>query len=292
MSEIEASDPQPPGEVDLGSLTVEQTMGALAAGWTLRVTGGTQTFHLDTDLARKVLRYFLEDQKGIQDFNRPPVRGSAALEVFVSWLDKELDPVIFTPPTTSGANPIWSVRRIEITQFGGLHPYCLEDGSLPAPLVIAIDKPVTVVQGTNGSGKSSITRAISFALTGKVPRSAKGPEDFADVGNPIRLGADELGAWPTVIPIPTPSQHAARSPENDGSEIGTAISLTLSADGRNDRVLTRSVVRNKRGHFESQLTVDANPVDSVEQALSVSALAIEMSVLRPLELPIIGLATA
>jgi energy-coupling factor transporter ATP-binding protein EcfA2 len=91
------------------------------------------------------------------------------------------------PRAPSEALPVW-LRSISVEGFRGIGP--------PAVLELSPEPGLTVVVGSNGSGKSSFAEALELLMTGAVRRWTKRPKAWTDSwqclhhDGPTRLAAD------------------------------------------------------------------------------------------------------
>jgi energy-coupling factor transporter ATP-binding protein EcfA2 len=91
------------------------------------------------------------------------------------------------PREPSEALPVW-LRSISVEGFRGIGP--------PAVLELSPEPGLTVVVGSNGSGKSSFAEALELLMTGAVKRWTKRPKAWTDSwqclhhDGPTRLAAD------------------------------------------------------------------------------------------------------
>jgi energy-coupling factor transporter ATP-binding protein EcfA2 len=91
------------------------------------------------------------------------------------------------PREPSVALPVW-LRSISVEGFRGIGP--------PAVLELSPEPGLTVVAGSNGSGKSSFAEALELLMTGAVKRWTKRPKAWTDAwqclhhDGPTRLAAD------------------------------------------------------------------------------------------------------
>src|SRR5215475_11613848 len=91
------------------------------------------------------------------------------------------------PRAPSEALPVW-LRSISVEGFRGIGP--------PAVLELEPRPGLTVVVGSNGSGKSSFAEALELLMTGAVKRWAKRPKAWTDTwqclhhGGSTRLAAE------------------------------------------------------------------------------------------------------
>src|ERR1700682_3409797 len=107
------------------------------------------------------------------------------------------DPALTTNPTAPGqtSSGPWRLQFIETENFGGLNTW--QGG----PFQFNFDLESTLLEGPNGSGKTSLIGAIIWALTGERPR------DQADAGaqepEPVFSTGDKLaGHWPPIACYP------------------------------------------------------------------------------------------
>jgi hypothetical protein len=90
-------------------------------------------------------------------------------------------------PDAVGATTTRRLRlvRIEAHRFAGPHAYGTETNA-PADFVFEPEKPITLFEGWNGSGKTSLANVVIWCLTGQVLRPQRMPEpgdrDFDRLG--------------------------------------------------------------------------------------------------------------
>jgi len=93
--------------------------------------------------------------------------------------------------------------------------------------LVRLDKPVTVLQGHNGAGKSSVRDAIHFALTGRARSTDRGGKG---AGGLIRSGCSEavvtLEACPGAKPEPGTVQVVQRSVTSKGTDLRVTMNDT------------------------------------------------------------------
>ena len=146
-------------------------------------------------------------------------RGRWASAVRVADAEALVDAALAKPPMltakaarTVGANTRrLTLTRIEAHRFGGLHAYGPVDHP-PPTFVHEPNAPVTLLEGLNGSGKTSILNAVIWALTGQLLRPQRAPESG---GNEFecRLDGAAESDDPTrhrlspVTPLPDPAVY-------------------------------------------------------------------------------------
>ncbi|WP_143273063.1 ATP-binding protein [Azospirillum palustre] len=273
---------------EAATLTAREFLEAVVAGWPVQLANG-DTFHLEDSQQRHALQFFLDHRVGQDIFAKPFGRGTEDLaKAIMDWLDQPFQPPAVTDRVRFGAKPRWTVIKIEITQFGGLHPYCLADGCTPPPLVIEVERDVVLIRGQNGAGKSSIAKALTFALTGHIPCASSEPQPFETLVNTYALPNGDEILLPTVVPMPTAEQWRARS-QAGGAIIETRVEVTLTNAMGQVVVVRREVAPLVKGRFTSRLLVNGKLTQALEDALEVSRLGLELSVLHMARLPYIVL---
>lgn len=286
------SDQQNDNPASATDLTAEELLIHLVAGKKIVLANGDIS-ELPNEKQRHLLQFFLDHEEGKKLYQNPFTRGNDNLaNAILDWMHLPFNsPQIQRRPGAKTAPPRWAVRQVEIVQFGGLHPFCLPDGSTPRSLVLDVDRDIAAFQGVNGAGKSSIAKAITFALTGKVPQTAGEPVAFETLLNDYTIPGQDSVRLPTVAPMPTAEQWKARN-KSGCLTVETAVTVTF-VDSKNTQVAVRRTVETSgsgsRAKFASKVTVNGNVADSVENALGISSLAMELSVLHMARLPLIAL---
>lgn len=285
MTSVET--PMKPKEA--ATLTGREFLEAVIAGWPVRLADGS-SFHLEDQHQRHALLFFLKHRIGQDILAKPFTKGSDDLaKAIMDWLDQPFEPPVVTDRKRIGGTLRWAVTKIEITQFGGLHPYCLADGSTPAPLVIEVERDIMLIRGHNGAGKSSIAKALTFALTEHIPCPAGEPQPFGGLVNTyIMPDGDEI-PLPTIVPMPTAEQWQARAKAGK-PPVETGVEITLTNAAAQTMTIRRAVVPASRGGFTSRLWVDESETTrTLDDVLGVSRLGLELSVLHMARLPYIAL---
>lgn len=281
---------------EAATLTAQEFLEAVVAGWPVRLADGS-SFQLEDPRQRHALQFFLGHRSGQDIFAKPFVRGSDDhAKAIMDWLDQPFQPPAVTNRARVGTKPCWTVARIEITQFGGLHPYCLADGRTPPPLIIEVERDVMLIRGQNGAGKSSIAKALTFALTGQIPCAASEPQSFDALVNTYTLPNGDQIPLPTIVPMPTAEQWRARS-QTGAPSIETRVEVTLikkekkagAEEAEETVVIRREVTPSVKSQFSSSLSVNGKRTQTLDDALGVSRLGLELSVLHMARLPYIAL---
>jgi hypothetical protein len=117
--------------------------------------------------------------------------------LIAAWNDSA-DPAADHPDAAGGAmSGVWRLAKLEASGFGGLTVF-------GGPIFeIWIEGESWCLEGQNGSGKTSFTNSILWALTGKRVREYDGLVD--DEGDRAPVYSDvgaEIGRWPPLISYP------------------------------------------------------------------------------------------
>ncbi|MGK6321007.1 ATP-binding protein [Sphingomonas sp. DT-204] len=198
-AEAEESESQPTTR-PLHLLTTDILLADLISGRTIATSEG-HSLTLDTEHARSVLNWYSR--------NRPKWAGN----VMVADCEALIDAIAAVPPQlpapgTVGATNIKHLKLVRLVahRFAGLHAYGTVSNA-PADFIFEPDKPITLFEGWNGSGKTSLANAIIWCLTGQLLRPQRLPEagdkEFDCV---IEHGEEELSAH-AISPV-TPLPHA------------------------------------------------------------------------------------
>lgn len=156
---------------DIHLLTIDALLADLIGGRAVALGGGEE-LALASDDARAILDWYRRN------------RGRWQANLSAGDTDAIIDAIGTSPPTieaeleAGNANAIRLLRlvKVEAHRFAGLHAY----GRLHAPpssFVFEPSKPVTLLEGVNGCGKTSIANAIIWCLTGHLIRSQRPPEE-------------------------------------------------------------------------------------------------------------------
>ncbi|TCP80810.1 AAA domain-containing protein [Rhizobium sp. PP-CC-2G-626] len=162
--------------------------------------------------------------------------------------------------------------KVEAHPFAGLHAYG-RPRAPPASFVFEPGKPVTLLEGVNGSGKTSIANAIVWCLTGHLIRSQRPPEegplDF-ECEIPRDDGTTTTHPMSAITPLPPKSAELPA----DGQPIpaDSWVELTLSdSSGTLLPPLRRSQTRNARGKInETAPDLGAMGIDPIAWRLSTT----------------------
>lgn len=156
---------------DIYLLTTDALLADLIGGRAVALGGGEQ-LALASDDARAVLDWYRIN------------RGKWAGNLSAADTDAIIDVIGAPSPTTEAeakngtvrTNKLLRLVKVEAHRFAGLHAYG-RPSAPPASFVFEPGKPVILLEGVNGSGKTSIVNAIIWCLTGHLIRSQRPPEE-------------------------------------------------------------------------------------------------------------------
>lgn len=143
---------------------------------------------------------------------------------------------------TVGKTGPWRLRSIETKNFGGLN---LFEGP---EFTWDFDEESLILQGQNGSGKSSLVGAIIWAMTGERPRD-HGNTSSVEPTKVFDTAGKVIGAWPPIASYPTDSAKLTDDP-------AVSVKLTFAApDGTTASVERRLEKGSVTAHIDGALKI-------------------------------------
>ena len=139
---------------------------------------------------------------------------------------------------------------MEAHRFGGLHSYVSPDEP-PDNFIFEPKKPITLFEGWNGSGKTSLLNAIIWCLTGQILRPQRSPEG-ADEEFECRIEreapeTESFHRLTPVTPLPNPKQFLPNITDTK-LPIDTWVELTFSDESSGElQTIRRSQRRDNKG---------------------------------------------
>jgi hypothetical protein len=155
--------------------TLDSLIADLVSGRPVQA-GATERFVLPDERTRSALDWYRK--KG--------ARGWAA-NVNAQQTEELVDAILQEPPElqalaarpASASNRRLFVKRLEVHRFAGLHKFGTPHAA-PENYIHEFNSRLTLFEGRNGSGKTSLLNAIIWALTGELLRPQREPEAPAD----------------------------------------------------------------------------------------------------------------
>ncbi len=201
-------------------LNTDMLLADLISGRTITTSEG-HSLRLATDHARSTLNWY----RG----NRAKWAGNVMAADCEAIVDSIASPPPQLPaPGAAGASAIRQLRLVRMVahRFAGLHAYGTATDA-PADFIFEPDRPITLFEGWNGSGKTSLANAIIWCLTGELLRPQRLPEpgdrDFDCLVERGKVGVSAHAISP-VTPLPhvqdwTPTADAKVVPADTWVEL-------------------------------------------------------------------------
>ncbi len=147
------------------------------------------------------------------------------------------------------------LKTVRAHRFAGIHWYGTPDQP-PDDFYFEFEKPVTLIEGMNGAGKTSLLSAISWCLTGHVYRAQRPPETV-DQSVPVEFvekteeasGDETLYDMTAITPMPT--AEVLKSLNGKPLPLDTWVELAFVNDsGKEVGTVRRSVQRSSGGKIK------------------------------------------
>jgi len=263
--------------------TVESLCKDLISGRAVGTGKNNEAFSLESRQARAILNWY----SGRSD--------RWASSVQLNDIDAIVDASLLAPPELPGVpiNHEVSKRRLRLAKitahrFGGLHAYSV-GGNTPEKFEFEPKADISLFEGWNGSGKTSILNAVIWCLTGQLLRPQRKPEpgnqEFdchieRESENDDKNSSTTHSLTP-VTPLPDPEKF---KPDSQSSKlpIDTWVELIFAdEDGSLLPPLRRSQSRTTRGTLQ-----ETEPDIS---ALGLDPIAVEVGTAMPGMIPFIQL---
>lgn len=245
---------------DIHLLTTDALLADLIGARAIAVGAGKH-FSLDTDDARTVLDWYRRN------------RGKWAGNLAAVDVEAIVDTIGTAPPVTENAVEDGAVRtnrtlqlvKVVAHRFAGLHVYG-RTAEPPETFVFEPSKAVTLFEGANGSGKTSIANAIVWCLTGHLIRSQRAPEQ-GPTEFICEIARDGGAVTQHRMSAITPMPHKSSDLPADSGDIpaDSWVELTfVDVDGVTLSPIRRSQSRTARGKIsETEPDLDTTGVDPI-----------------------------
>ena len=256
--------------------TLDSLIADLVSGRSVETATG-ESFVLPDERTRSALEWYRK-------------KGVATWTTNVSAANGEdlVDAILLAPPELSKlpARPAnakkrrLKLKKLEAQRFAGLHKFGTPDAA-PANYVHEFTSSVTLFEGRNGSGKTSLLNAFIWALTGEMLRPQREPEAAEDFECRVAT-ADGVNEHTThklspLTPMPNVEQYRPNQPWVPAD---TWVELTfIDETGVELPVIRRSQSRSPQGKLKE------TPPDLT--ILGIDPIAVRIGSIMPGLLPLI-----
>jgi energy-coupling factor transporter ATP-binding protein EcfA2 len=176
-----------------------------------------------------------------------------------------------TSPDATARNPVSSpkvlrqfhVVTVRVHRFAGLHGY-ESDLSEPDDIFLDLREPLVLIQGRNGSGKTSLINAITWCLCGYVNRPQRQPEK-PDVPLEVEPPNEDGSAAEITVISPIPPPHVLEvGTDRDRVPIDTWVELTIADNhGKTVGIVRRTATRSARGKLTELFDDGGIPLEPI-----------------------------
>lgn len=236
-------------------LTLESLLSDLLLGRSISITGN-QTVKFESEDTRNVLQWYHANS---EKWDRNLTAGDT--DAIVARIDREIPESLNTAPNLlEHEKKILTLKRVTAHRFAGIHSFG-SVGHVPEDFVFEIDKKVTLLEGANGSGKTSVANAIVWCLTGHLIRSQREPEQGPTEFECEISKLDGTSTRHKMSAI-TPMPHAGCDLPEEGRPItaDSWVELIFIDESENELPpIRRSQIRNSRGTI-SEIAPDLESV--------------------------------
>ena len=260
--------------------TLDTLLDELVSGRRISLDGDGQVFQIAGADARSVFAWY-------RDHRHKWAKSVAKddIEAIVSHLDR---PAPVLAPTAAAAGTrgkrILLLKSIRAHRFGGIHRFGTVDEA-PAEFTFSFERPLTLVEGANGAGKTSFLSAILWCLTGYIYCPLRQPE-LANQAISVAACAGDEATQRVMSPItPLPPASVLANLGDDALPLDTWVELEFT-DGQGNPAGT---LRRKMQRGPRNSVVVKDPDLST---LGLDRLACEVGTRMPALLPYIELGAA
>ncbi|SFG54508.1 AAA domain-containing protein [Sulfitobacter dubius] len=257
-------------------LTTDSLLTDLVLGRRVAIAGGN-TVNFESADTRNVLEWYRTNtDKWHRNLNAQDV------EAIVDRISREIPESLASSLTdVPHLKRVLTLKRVVAHRFAGLHSFGLAR-TPPENFVFEIEQGVTLLEGANGSGKTSVANAIVWCLTGHLIRSQREPESGpTEFECEVKAQNGDLARH--MMSAVTPMPHAGDDLPEQGKPIiaDTWVELFfVDSEGIELPPLRREQSRTTRGR------VVENPPDL--KAVGLDPIAWQMATTMPALLPFLS----
>jgi hypothetical protein len=265
--------------------TLKTLCDELVSGRAVEIDKQGNEFRLNSKEARSLFSWYLKNQnKWAGNVTKQDVEALAdQLEIAPPELPENIN------AKTEGGNRTIHLKTVRVHRFAGIHRYG-KPSKPPDDFYFEFEKPLTLIEGMNGAGKTSLLSAITWCLTGYVYRSQRPPE-IIQQSIPLKIVSDSgdtasnTATYEMAAITPIPPAEILRSLRGEPLPLDTWVEVTLIDE--NGQILgnfRRGVQRSPRGKM-AILSPDFSTI-------GLDPISLEIGTKMPGLIPYIQLGTA
>ena len=223
--------------------TLDSLIADLVSGRPVQ-TGARERFVLPDARTRSALEWYRKKGAAGWTANVSPQHGEDLVDTILQE-PPEL-PALPARPANANSRRL-RLKKLEAHRFAGLHKFGTP-GAAPQNYIHEFTSPLTLFEGRNGSGKTSLVNAIIWALTGEMLRPQREPEAAEDFECWVAAadGGEEHTAHKLSPLTPMPNVEQYR-PDQAWVPADTWVELTfIDGTGAELPVIRRSQSRSPR----------------------------------------------
>lgn len=226
--------------------SIESLLVELTSGGAVSIGKEGKTFSFQLPASRSVLTWY--------EKNRQKWGANLSLqdtEAIVDSVGQAPQNKSVAHAPTDATKPLYELKRVRAHRFAGIHVFGVAS-TAPEDFDYAVTPGVTIFEGFNGAGKTSLMNAIVWCLTGMLLRPQRAPEkgDQEFEFDLHHEGSIEAASYKLVAVTPLPSGSIGKLAEGY-IPADTWVELTFSdADGKLMAPIRRSFSRTNRGKLQ------------------------------------------
>jgi hypothetical protein len=256
--------------------TLDSLIADLVSGRAVQ-TGGGERFVLPDERTRSALEWYRKNGPTGWTSNVSAQHGEDLVDAILQS-PPEL-PALPARPANANSRRL-RLKKLEAHRFAGLHKFGTP-GAAPGNYVHEFTSPVTLFEGRNGSGKTSLLNAIIWTLTGEILRPQREPEAAEDFECWVSAadGGDEhtTHKLSPLTPMPNVEQYRPAQP---WVPTDTWVELTfIDETGAELPVIRRSQSRSPQGKLR-ETRADLS-------VLGIDPIAVRIGTIMPGLLPLV-----
>lgn len=226
--------------------TLQSLFAELIGGAAISVGDAGAMFSLDNADSRAILNWYRLNQNKWSG------------NVMAADVEAIVTAMLAKPPTlpvpdivAAKAGRKLQLAKIVAHRFAGVHAYGTPDAP-PDDFVFEPREPITLFDGWNGAGKTSLLNAVIWCLTGQLLRPQRQPESGDEEFNSVYARSQDGSEQPTthaltpVTPLPDPKRHVP--PVGKPVPLDTWVELTfVDQEGNALPPIRRTHTRTSKG---------------------------------------------